>query len=69
MVTITDDVGSVEMGLPIKIEYGDKVYWIKKGVKPTKSDGLFMNDQPPPKTEMIVKESDSVTISGNYETK
>ena len=59
MVTITDDVGSVEIELPFKIEHKGKEYWVKEA---TKNDGIYMNCFPP-KTEMIVKESDSVTIS------
>ena len=60
MIKLTDNAGTVEMELPIKIESEGKEYWIKKSTKEGK--GLYLNTQSPP-IEVEVKESDSVTIS------
>jgi hypothetical protein len=60
MVKLTDYAGTIEMELPIKVEFEDRVYWIKKSTKEGK--GIFLNNQPP-STEVLVKENDSVNIS------
>jgi hypothetical protein len=48
------------MDLPIKVEFEDRVYWIKKSTKEGK--GIFLNTQSPT-MEVEVKGNDSVDIS------
>ena len=59
MIKLSDKNKEVELELPVRVLYGDKEYWIKKS---TKVNGIYMNTQSPP-LDIVVKESDSVTIS------
>jgi hypothetical protein len=60
MIRLTDYAGTVELELPIKIEFEGREYWIKKSTKDGK--GIYLNTQKPP-IEVEIKESDSVSIS------
>ena len=59
MIKLSDGKKKAEFKLPVRVLYGDKEYWIKKS---TKVNGIYMNTQSPP-LNIVVKESDSVTIS------
>lgn len=59
MIKLSSGSRNENLELPVKITYEGKEFWIKKA---TKTNGLYLNDIPP-KIEMKVKESDSVTIT------
>jgi len=59
VIKLSNKDKSIEMRLPVKIEYQGKEYWIKKS---TKTVGLYMNNQVPPR-EILIKENDYTSIS------
>jgi len=59
MIKLSNKDKSIEMRLPVKIEYQGKEYWIKKS---TKTVGIYLNTQSPP-LEVTVKENDYTTIT------
>ena len=59
MIKLSNKDKSIEMRLPVKIEYQGKEYWIKKS---TKTVGIYLNTQSP-KIETVMIENDYTTIT------
>ena len=60
MIKLSNKDKSIEMRLPVKIEYKGRLFWVKESTKEGKS--IYMNDQEP-KIEVLVKENDYTSIS------